>query len=112
MIESTPKPFPTYEEFDKWYSCTMTSTYDIYNYFAQFGVREVFPEVGKEYWFSKNGENWKKHTFESYESNNSIGFTHIRSTQPSRLEQLKVRKSELSREELIELVELMERKDG
>jgi hypothetical protein len=105
----TPKPFPSFEEFGEWkIRRPHIKLQELYDYFAQFGVREVFPEVGKEYWFSKNGENWKKDTFESYESNNSIGFTHIRPIQPSRLEQLKSRKHELSREELIELVDLME----
>jgi len=80
----------------------------IYNYFAEFGVREVFPEVGKEYEFSEDGKNWIKDIFESYESNDSIGLTHIRPIKPTRLEQLKARKDELTREELLDLIELME----
>jgi hypothetical protein len=111
-----PKPFPEIgvAVLDLSYNLKGINTEQfkaIYNYFAQFGVREVFPEVGKEYKFSYDGENWIKDIFESYESNNSIGFTHIRPIQPTRLEQLKARRSELNREELLELVELMEGKD-
>jgi hypothetical protein len=107
----TPKPFPTYEEFDKWYSCTMTSTYDIYNYFAQFGLREVFPEVNKQYEFSMDGKDWRTGMLISYafkglfEHNYAL---YIRPISPTRLEQLKARRSELSRDELLELVTLME----
>jgi hypothetical protein len=110
----TPKPFPTFEEFRNWWneSKRRWDRYVVYNYFAQFGVREVFPKVGKEYKFSYDGENWIKDTFESYESNNSIGFTHIRPIQPSRLEQLKARKDELTCEELLDLIELMEGENG
>ena len=79
----------------------------IYNYFAQFGLREVFPEVGKEYEFSEDGENWRRDTFESYESNNSIGFTHIRPIQPSRLEQLMEKHPNLTDKEQTELLELL-----
>jgi hypothetical protein len=70
-------------------------------------VREVFPEVGKEYEFSEDGENWRRDTFESYESNNSIGFTHIRPIQPSRLEQLKAKHPNLTQDEQTELIELL-----
>ena len=72
MIESTPKPFPTYEDSHQKINELVyhQDVKGIYDYFAQFGVR------------------------------------------PSRLEQLKARKSELSREELLELVELMEGNDG
>jgi hypothetical protein len=79
----------------------------IYNYFSQFGVREVFPEVGKEYEFSEDGENWRRDIFESYESNNSIGFTHIRPIQPSRLEQLMEKHPNLTDTEQTELLHLL-----
>jgi hypothetical protein len=113
LIESEPttqNPFPTFEEFMDWVykDAYQKDIYqNIYNYFAQFGVREVFPEVGKEYEFSEDGENWIKDTFESYESNNSIGFTHIRPIQPSRLEQLKAKHPNLTQEEQAELLHLL-----
>jgi len=109
------KPFPTFEEFDTWYCETEPVknngeckwTQQVYDYLVQFGVREVFPEVGKEYEFSEDGENWRRDTFESYESNNSIGFTHIRPIQPSRLEQLKAKHPNLTQEEQAELLHLL-----
>jgi hypothetical protein len=113
LIESEPttqNPFPTFEEFMDWVykDAYQKDIYqNIYNYFAQFGVREVFPEVGKEYEFSEDGENWRRDTFESYESNNSIGFTHIRPIQPSRLEQLKSKHPNLTHDEQTELLHLL-----
>jgi hypothetical protein len=109
------KPFPTFEEFDTWYSetepvkskCECKWTQQVYDYLVEFGVREVFPEVGKEYEFSEDGENWIKDIFESYESNNSIGFTHIRPIQPSRLEQLKAKHPNLTDTEQKELLDLL-----
>jgi hypothetical protein len=109
------KPFPTFEEFDTWYCETEPVknngeckwTQQVYDYLVQFGVREVFPEVGKEYEFSEDGENWRKDRFESYESNNSIGFTHIRPIQPTRLEQLKAKHPNLTDTEQKELIDLL-----
>jgi hypothetical protein len=112
-----PKPFPWIGEAiddlkENLFGINTEQFEAIYNYFAEFGVREVFPEVGKEYEFSEDGKNWIKDIFESYESNDSIGLTHIRPIQPSRLEQLKARKDELTREELLDLIELMEGENG
>jgi hypothetical protein len=110
----TPKPFPTYEEFMDWVykDAYQKDIYqNIYSYFAQFGLREVFPEVNKQYEFSMDGKDWRTGMLISYafkglfEHNYAL---YIRPIQPSRLEQLKARRSELSRDELLELVTLME----
>jgi hypothetical protein len=170
LIESTPKPFPTFEEFERW--CNMKEiiySKAIYNYFAQFqyektvevfpntikeilirytdNIRdyehesghsistkdderdsgefvdiflkdyevresvktvEIFPEVGKEYEFEFKSGIKKIGILYGYWIKDSGVAAIIRPIQPSRLEQLKARKSELSKDELIELVELME----
>jgi len=111
--QSVPKPFPTFEEFHEWYRNEQGNMQGVYHYFAQFGVREIFPEVGKEYEFSCSKAIWYKGVFQKYlctVDGHTDRATHIRPIQPTRLEQLKARRSELSREELLELVELMEDK--
>jgi len=103
---STPKPFPTFEEFKKWVEAEKydLKSGDYYNYFTQFAVREVFPEVGKEYEFSYDGEEWFKDYFDSYETSCLQYITHIRPIQPSRLEQLKARFPNITQEEQTELL--------
>jgi hypothetical protein len=115
LIETTPKPFPeiaqAIDDLNIHYLKGInTEIFNvIYNYFAQFGLREVFPEVGKEYEFSPDGKNWHKYKLCGFGCERQVGYLdYIRPIQPSRLEQLKARKSELSRDELLELVELME----
>jgi hypothetical protein len=117
-IKINPKPFPTFADYEVWFQ--QQNSVDIfkkiYNYFAKFGVRElvnnfeVFPEVGKEYEFSDDGEDWFIEVFENYETDKSRFRRFIRPIQPSRLDELKARKSELSKDELLELIELMEKK--
>jgi hypothetical protein len=107
------KPFPSFEEFinELVKADPRHKERFCYNYFAQFGVRtvEVFPEVGKEYQFGYGGENWLTDRLLGFSLHKAIGtYTHIRPVQPNRLEQLKARKGELSREELLELITLME----
>jgi hypothetical protein len=111
----TPKPFPTFEEFNRWFfKEKVDHNKQIYNYFAQFGVRtvEVPLELGKMYEFSSDKKNWEKRLFHGYSTimgGETKYYPCIRPIQPSRLEQLKARKSELSKDELLELVELMEK---
>jgi len=111
--QSVPKSFPTFEEFHEWYRTEQGNMQGVYHYFAQFGVREIFPEVGKEYEFGCSKGIWYKGVFQKYlctVDGHTDRATHIRPIQPTRLEQLMARRSELSREELLELVELMEDK--
>jgi len=109
-MKTESKPFPTFADYEIWFQ--QQNSVDIfkkiYNYFAKFAVREVYPEVGKEYEFSYDGEEWFKDYFDSYETSCLQYITHIRPIQPSRLDELKARKSELSKDELLELIELME----
>jgi hypothetical protein len=106
---------PLFEDFRTWYTLNLhiesalvgDDLMQIYSYFKRFKTVEVFPEVGKEYEFSEDGENWRRDTFESYESNNNIGFTHIRPIKPSRLEQLKSKHPNLTQEEQAELLDLL-----
>ena len=110
-----PKPFPTFEEFinELVKADPKHKERFCYNYFAEFGLREVFPEVGKEYEFSTDGMIWEKVEFGGFkEAGTNWTFKYIRPIQPSRLEQLKARKDELTREELLDLVELMEGENG
>jgi len=103
---STPKPFPTFADYEIWFQ--QQNSVDIfkkiYNYFAKFAVREVYPEVGKEYEFSYDGEEWFKDYFDSYETSCLQYITHIRPIQPSRLEQLKARFPNITQEEQTELL--------
>ena len=108
----TPKPFPTFDEFITWVQNLNGNwmLHDIYNYFAQFKYEktvEVFPEVGKEYEFSMNGERWFKSGFDSYKTKTLMYPTHIRPIQPNRLEQLKAKHPNLSNDELIELLDIL-----
>jgi hypothetical protein len=113
-MKTENKSFPTREEFSK--ICFDLFTYlnrtqadEIYNYFTQFAVREVFPEVGKVYEFSNDNRYWTKKELEAISYDTYIGsFVRIRPIQSSRLDELKARKSELSKDELLELIELME----
>jgi hypothetical protein len=120
-IKINPKPFPTFADYEVWFQ--QQNSVDIfkkiYNYFAKFGVREVvnnfevFPEVGKEYEFSNNEKEWFKMILNCYDAYTDEGvndsYEHIRPIQSSRLDELKARKSELSKDELLELIELMEK---
>jgi hypothetical protein len=113
-MKTESKPFPTFADYEVWFQ--QQNSVDIfkkiYNYFAKFAVREVFPEVGKKYEFSNNEKEWFKMILNCYDAYTDEGvndsYEHIRPIQPSRLEQLKARKSELSKDELLELIELME----
>jgi hypothetical protein len=110
-MKTESKPFPTFEEFKKWVEAEKydLKSGDYYNYFAQFAVREVFPEVGKVYEFSNDNRYWTKKELEAISYDTYIGsFVRIRPIQSSRLDELKARKSELSKDELLELIELME----
>ena len=120
-IESEPttqNPFPTFEEFDAWYSETEPVkskgeckwTQQVYDYLAQFGVREVFPEVGKEYEFSCSKAIWYKGVFQKYlctVDGHTDRATHIRPIQPSRLEQLMEKHPNLTDTEQKELLHLL-----
>jgi len=114
-MKTENKSFPTREEFSK--ICFDLFTYlnrtqadEIYNYFTQFAVREVFPEVGKDYEFRNgNGTKWVRGTLKEFcVGNGTFTYEYIRPIQSSRLDELKARKSELSKDELLELIELME----
>jgi len=110
------KPFPTFEEFDAWYSETEPVksngeckwTQQVYDYLVQFGVREVFPEVGKEYEFSYDGMNWEKVELGGFkEAGANWTFKYIRPIQPSRLEQLMEKHPNLTDTEQTELLDLL-----
>jgi hypothetical protein len=113
-------PYPTEDEFWEWVDDRHDGNpfvQEVYDYFKQFQYEktvEVFPEVGKEYEFKYQGDLWYKGKLDKFISQ-GLHWTHIRPIQPSRLEQLKARleqlkarKSELSKYELLELIELME----
>jgi hypothetical protein len=111
LIKPIPKPFPTFEEFDEWFYLRWDSEMKtLYNYFAQFGVREVFPEVNKVYEFSMDGKDWQQAMLISYairglfEHNYAL---YIRPIQPTRLEELKSKHPNLSNDELIELLDIL-----
>jgi hypothetical protein len=51
------EPFPTFEEYEKWWDCAKPREIirkNIYSYFAKFKTIEVMPEVGREYEGVKN----------------------------------------------------------
>ena len=108
------KPFPTFEEFNKWFAHEWDGDSDtIYNYFAQFGVRtvEVFPEVGKEYEIH-DGRGSYKGKLGGFQilTNNDKSYTiekFIRPIQPSRLEQLKAKHPNLTDDEKSELLDIL-----
>ena len=57
---SRRKRFPTLQEFKAWsFDKGAVSGEDIYNYFSNTNRVEM-PEVGQEYEFSVDGENWFK----------------------------------------------------
>jgi hypothetical protein len=110
LIESEPttqNPFPTLEEFKKFYYGNNIDAKNLYNYFAQFGVREVFPEVGKEYeGRTRYLDSPVKGKLQYY----CIDGRHcesIRPIQPSRLEQLKAKHPNLTQDEQTELIDLL-----
>jgi hypothetical protein len=113
LIESEPttqNPFPTFEEFHEWYRNEQGNMQGVYHYFAQFGVREVFPEVGKEYEFSCSKAIWYKGVFQKYlctVDGHTDRATHIRPIQPTRLEQLKLKHPNLTDTEQKELLDLL-----
>jgi len=81
----------------------------IYNYFAQFQYEktvEVFPEVGKEYEFSRHCDLWFRYELDGFKVGSHM-FNKIRPIQPSRLEQLKAKHPNLSNDELIELLDIL-----
>jgi hypothetical protein len=116
--DSTPKQYPTFNEFigELVKAGSRHKERFCYDYFKQFCTVEVFPEVGKVYEFSNDKSFWTKKELEAISYDTYIGrFIHIRPIQPSRLDELKARldelkarKSELSKYELLELIELME----
>jgi hypothetical protein len=115
LIESTPNPFPTEDEFITWVQNLNGNwmLHNIYNYFAQFQYEktvEVFPEVNKLYEFSMDGKDWQQAMLISYairglfEHNYAL---YIRPIQPTRLEQLKAKHPNLTNDELIELLDIL-----
>jgi predicted Rdx family selenoprotein len=111
-----PKPFPTFEEFNKWFAHEWDGDSDvIYNYFAQFQYEktvEVYPEVGKEYEFSTDGMIWEKTELGGFkEAGANWTFKYIRPIQPSRLEQLKAKRPNLTQDEQTELIDLLLKKE-
>jgi hypothetical protein len=105
-----PKPFPKFEEFinELVKADPRHKERFCYNYFAEFGVREVFPEVGKEYEFSTDGMIWEKVEFGGFkEAGTNWTFKYIRPIQPSRLEQLKSKHPNLTDTEQKELLDLL-----
>jgi len=118
LIEAEPttqKPFPTFEEFDTWYCETEPVksngeckwTQQVYDYLAQFGVREVFPEVGKEYEADQlNSDNIIRGEL-NYFHIGGYACHKIRPIQPSRLEQLMEKHPNLTDTEQKELLDLL-----
>jgi hypothetical protein len=113
LIESTPKQFPTFEEFDEWFYLRWDSEMKtLYNYFAQFGVRtvEVPLELGNMYEFSSDKENWEIRLFHGYSTimgGETKYYPCIRPIQPSRLEQLKEKHPNLTNDEKTELLDIL-----
>jgi hypothetical protein len=115
LIESTPKPFPeiaqAIDDLNIHYLKGInTEIFNvIYNYFAQFQYEktvEVFPEVGKEYEFSRHCDLWFRYELDGFKVGSHM-FNKIRPIQPSRLEQLKAKHPNLSNDELIELLDIL-----
>ncbi len=71
--------FPTLDEFKKWYNQLGITAVDIYSYFARLKTRtiEVMPEVGWEYEFSDDGENWHKDILDGFDTDAEI-YIYIR----------------------------------
>jgi hypothetical protein len=106
--QSVPKSFPTFEEFHEWYRTEQGNMQGVYHYFAQFGVREIFPEVGKQYEFSYDGMNWEKVELGGFkEAGANWTFKYIRPIQPTRLEQLMAKHPNLTDTEQTELLDLL-----
>jgi hypothetical protein len=110
----TPKPFPTFEEFDEWFYLRWDSEMKtLYNYFAQFKYEktvEVPLELGNMYEFSSDKENWERRMLHGYSAimgGETKYYPCIRPIQPSRLEQLKAKHPNLSNDELIELLDIL-----
>jgi hypothetical protein len=88
------EPFPTREEFEKWWDYAKPGEIirkNIYSYFAQFKTRtiEVMPEVEKEYEFSSDGKEWNKEILICFEGYYGY-YKHIRPiATPTRDEVLK-----------------------
>lgn len=141
------KPFPLFEDSHQKINELVyhQDVKGIYNYFAQFGVREVevMPEVdgiiklskfeiqsgidrvnhaeglisqlpathdGRNTWllnYGRRKESWDKRAKKMLGWNRDTQSVEIRPIQPSKLEQLKARKSELSDTEKDELIELL-----
>jgi hypothetical protein len=110
LIESEPttqNSFPTFEEFHEWYRTEQGNMQGVYHYFAQFGVREIFPEVGKEYEADQlNSDNIIRGEL-NYFHIGGYACHKIRPIQPSRLEQLKEKHPNLTDTEQTELLDLL-----
>jgi hypothetical protein len=74
--------FPTQQDFIDWYKIGGANMIGIYEYFSQFKTRtiEVMPEVGWEYEFSDDGENWHKDTLDGFDTDAEI-YIYIRPIQ-------------------------------
>jgi hypothetical protein len=90
-LKTDKKPFPSFEEFEEWYSTTEDFNYDechsnnmiksIYNYFAQFQYEKtVFPKVGEEYEFSGTGGSYVKRVLRGFITDTSCTYPYIRPT--------------------------------
>jgi hypothetical protein len=110
--QSVPKPFPWIGEAiddlkENLFGINTEQFETIYNYFAQFGVREVFPEVGKEYEADQlNSDNIIRGEL-NYFHIGGYACHKIRPIQPSRLEQLMEKHPNLTDTEQKELLDLL-----
>jgi hypothetical protein len=110
--DSTPKQYPTFNEFigELVKAGSRHKERFCYDYFKQFCTVEVFPEVGKEYEFSDSKLIWNKGCLTGYLFSTPIGHQsaiNIRPIQPSRLEQLKSKHPNLTDTEQTELIDLL-----